>query len=285
MSRDGVALKAKDYKSDVEPVWCPGCGDFGDLAGFTQALAALQLAPENMAIVSGIGCSGRFSHFINCYAYHTAHGRAIPTAVGVKSASPELDVFVVAGDGDSFSIGGGHLPHAARRNPDITYLILDNAIYGLTKGQSSPTTPQGMKSGTSPHGMFNPPMDPVQMLLAYGATFVARGFSSNVKQVAAIVKAAIDHRGFSAIQLISPRPTFNKVITFDYMKQRVTEIPEDHDPSDKESAYRYALDPDRVFTGIFYRSEEPTMFDKNEHQRSLSVEQEPRTVEELMARF
>jgi 2-oxoglutarate ferredoxin oxidoreductase subunit beta len=286
MSRDGVAMKAKDYKSSVEPVWCPGCGDFGDLAGFTQALADLQLKPENMAIISGIGCSGRFSHFIKCYAYHTAHGRAIPTAIGVKTGNPDLDVFVVAGDGDSFSIGGGHLPHAARRNPNITYLILDNAIYGLTKGQSSPTTPQGMATGTSPYGMYNPPIDPVQMLLAYGATFVARGFSSNVKQVCAIVKAAVEHRGFSAVQLVSPCPTFNKVITFDYMKQRVTEIPEDHDTSDKEGAYGYALDPERVYTGIFYRSEQPTMFDKHEFQVNRSIEDnEPRTVEELFSRF
>jgi 2-oxoglutarate ferredoxin oxidoreductase subunit beta len=282
---DTTAMKAKDYKSDVEPVWCPGCGDFGDLAGFTQALSQLRLRPENMAIVSGIGCSGRFSHFINCYAYHTAHGRAIPTALGVKTANPDLDVFVVAGDGDSFSIGGGHLPHAARRNPDITYLILDNAIYGLTKGQSSPTTPRGMTSGTSPFGMFNPPMDPVQMLLAYGATFVARGFSSNVKQVASIVEAAVAHRGFSAIQLVSPCPTFNRVVTFDYMKKRVAELPEDHDTSDKECAYRYALDPDRVYTGIFYRAEQPTMFDKHERQRELTLEKEPRTVEELFALF
>jgi 2-oxoglutarate ferredoxin oxidoreductase subunit beta len=169
---------------------------------------------------------------------------------------------------------------------DITYLILDNAIYGLTKGQSSPTTPRGMTSGTSPYGMFNPPMDPVQMLLAYGATFVARGFSSNVKQVAAIVKAAVEHRGFSAVQLVSPCPTFNKVITFDYMKQRVTELPEDHDPLDKESAYRYALDPDRVYTGIFYSTEQPTMLDKHQFQMNRSIEDdEPRSVEELFARF
>jgi len=134
MSEDGILLKPKDYKADVEPIWCPGCGDFGDLAAFTQALAAMQLKTSDICIVSGIGCSGRFSHFIKGYAYHTAHGRAVPTAIGVKTANPKLKVFVVGGDGDGLSIGGGHLPHAARRNPDITYMILDNAIYGFTKG-------------------------------------------------------------------------------------------------------------------------------------------------------
>jgi 2-oxoglutarate ferredoxin oxidoreductase subunit beta len=142
-----------------------------------------------------------------------------------------------------------------------------------------------MTSGTSPYGMFDPPMDPVQMLLAYGATFVARGFSSNVKQSCAILKAAVQHRGFAAVQLVSPCPTFNKVITFDYVKQRVAQIPDDHDPSSKEGAYRYALDPDRVYTGIFYRTEQPTMFDKHQIQKNNSLAREPRTVEELLARF
>jgi hypothetical protein len=193
---EAVALKAKDYKNEVEPIWCAGCGDYGDLAAFTQALASMQLDPKDICIVSGIGCSGRFSHFIKGYAYHTAHGRALPSAIGVKAANPNLHVFVVGGDGDGFSIGGGHIPHAARRNPDITYLVIDNAIYGLTKGQVSPTSPFGMVSSTTPFGLEDPPLDPVPMLLSYGVSFVARGFSSEVKQVAKLVQEAVAHKGF-----------------------------------------------------------------------------------------
>ena len=207
MSEQAV-LKPKDYKSDITPIWCPGCGDFGDLAAFTQAMAAMKVDPKDLVIVSGIGCAGRFSHFIKCYAYHTAHGRAVPTAMGVKAANPNLHVFVVGGDGDGLSIGGGHLPHAARRNPDLTYLILDNAVYGLTKGQGSPTSPLGMVTATTPFGMQDPPLDPILMFLSYGFTFVARAFSSSVKELAALLQEAMKHKGFSIIQLISPCPTF-----------------------------------------------------------------------------
>jgi|SRR5688572_12363296 2-oxoglutarate ferredoxin oxidoreductase subunit beta len=279
-------LKAKDYKNDVEPIWCPGCGDFGDLAAFTQALAAMQLDIRDLCIVSGIGCSGRFSHFIKSYAYHTAHGRALPTAIGVKTANPKLTVFVVGGDGDGLSIGGGHLPHAARRNPDITYMILDNAIYGLTKGQTSPTSPFGMVTSTSPTGLEDPALDPLRMFLSYGVTFVARGFSSDVKNVAKMVQAAVEHRGFSIVQLISPCPTFNQVITFDFMKQRVVPIPENHDPSNLDAAFKLALDTDHYYTGVFYRNDSvPTMEDKLDAQRRHTMDKQPRSLEALIAAY
>lgn len=280
-----AVMKAKDYKSEVVPVWCPGCGDFGDLAAFTQALAAMQVDPKDLCIVSGIGCSGRFSHFIKCYAYHTAHGRAVPTAIGVKTANPDLHVFVVGGDGDGLSIGGGHLPHAARRNPDITYLILDNSIYGLTKGQGSPTSPMGMVTRTTPFGMQDPPLDPILMFLSYGVTFVARAFSSNVKQLAALLQKAVAHPGFSIIQLISPCPTFNQVVTFDWMKEHVTEIPEDHDTSDLDAAFRMALDKEGVRTGIFYQTQQPTMQEKLEFQQNESAKREPKTINDLFQKF
>jgi len=284
MSEQAV-LKPKDYKSDITPIWCPGCGDFGDLAAFTQAMAAMKVDPKDLAIVSGIGCSGRFSHFIKCYAYHTAHGRAVPTATGVKAANPDLHVFVVGGDGDGLSIGGGHLPHAARRNPDLTYMILDNAVYGLTKGQGSPTSPMGMVTATTPFGMQDPPLDPILMFLSYGFTFVARAFSSNVKELAVLLQEATKHKGFSIIQLISPCPTFNQIVTFDWMKERVSPIPEGHDPTDKDSAFQLALAKDVVHTGIFYRTEQPTMDEKWAHQAEESRKKEPNTLEELFQRF
>lgn len=280
-----TALKPKDYKSEIVPVWCPGCGDFGDLAAFTQALSIMKVDPKDLVIVSGIGCSGRFSHFVKCYAYHTAHGRAVPTAVGVKTANPDLKVFVVGGDGDGLSIGGGHLPHAARRNPDITYLILDNAVYGLTKGQSSPTSPEGMVTRTAPFGMQDPPLDPILMFLSYGFTFVARAFSSNVKELAQLLVEADAHKGFSIIQLISPCPTFNQVVTFDFMKAHVSSIPGDHDPTDLDQAFKMALDKESVRTGIFYKKERPTMEEKMSFQRAETHKREPHTLEELFARF
>ena len=283
---EAVALKAKDYKNDVEPIWCAGCGDYGDLAAFTQALASMQLDPKDICIVSGIGCSGRFSHFVKSYAYHTAHGRALPSAIGVKAANPNLHVFVVGGDGDGFSIGGGHIPHAARRNPDITYLIIDNAIYGLTKGQVSPTSPFGMVSSTTPFGLEDPPLDPLPMLLSYGVSFVARGFSSDVKQVAKLVQEAVAHKGFSVVHLVSPCPTFNRVITFDFMKERVAQIPDDHDPTSLDAAFRLALNRERFFTGVFYRNPSlPTMEQKLAQQRRLTMDRQPRSLEALFALF
>jgi 2-oxoglutarate ferredoxin oxidoreductase subunit beta len=285
MAVETAPLKPKDYKSEIVPVWCPGCGDFGDLAAFTQAMAAMQVDPKDLVIVSGIGCSGRFSHFVKCYAYHTAHGRAVPTAIGVKTANPNLMVFVVGGDGDGLSIGGGHLPHAARRNPDITYMILDNGVYGLTKGQSSPTTPEGMVTGTAPFGMQDPPLDPILMFLSYGVTFVARSFSSNVKELSALLQTAVAHKGFSIIQLISPCPTFNQIITFDWMKERVAPIPEDHDRTDLQAAFRLALDHTNIRTGIFYQVEKPTMEEKLTFQREETRKKHPHTLEGLFERF
>lgn len=280
-----TVLKPKDYKSDIVPVWCPGCGDFGDLAAFTQALSIMKVDPKDLVIVSGIGCSGRFSHFVKCYAYHTAHGRAVPAAIGVKTANPDLHVFVVGGDGDGLSIGGGHLPHAARRNADITYLILDNSVYGLTKGQGSPTSPVGMVTSTTPHGMQDPPLDPILMFLSYGFTFVARAFSSNVKELTGLLQAAVAHKGFSIIQLISPCPTFNQIVTFDWMKAHVAAVPEDHDPSDLNAAFRLALDHENVRTGIFYQTERPTMEEKMAFQRQETRKKQPHTLEELFQKF
>lgn len=283
---EAVALKPRDYKSNVDPIWCPGCGDFGDLAAFTQALSAMQLEKKDICIVSGIGCSGRFSHFIDGYAYHTAHGRALPTAVGVKAANPDLTVFVVGGDGDGVSIGGGHIPHAARRNPDMTYMILDNSIYGLTKGQGSPTSPMGMVTPTTPFGLEDPPLDPLRMFLSYGISFVGRGFSSDVKGTAALIQAAVEHKGFSILQLISPCPTFNQVVTFDFMKERVQPLPESHDPNDLDAAFRMALDREHFYTGVFYRNPGlPTMEDKLQHQYKLTADREPTSVPAILERF
>ena len=196
-------LTMKDYKADLHPVWCPGCGDFGVVAAIYQALAKLNLDPDNTMVVSGIGCSSRLPGYVNTYSFNAIHGRAIPIATGIKVANPALTVLAVGGDGDGFAIGTQHFVHAARRNVDITYVCMDNSIYGLTKGHVSPTTPTDEVTKTSPYGNIEEPMNPVLMALACGATFIARSFSAEVKTSVELIAQGIEHPGFSFVHLIS----------------------------------------------------------------------------------
>ena len=251
-----VKYTAADYKSDVKPIWCPGCGDFGVLSAFYKALADLNMDPANAVIVSGIGCSGRFPAFVEAYGFHGVHGRALPLATGVKMARPDLTVVTVSGDGDAFSIGGGHLPHAARRNVDLTYVVMDNEIYGLTKGQPSPTSPHGMEKKASPYGSPDYPINPILMAISYGATFVARGFSGRPKEVTELMKQGILHKGFALLQIYSPCVTFND--TFDHFRQTTTHLPDDHDPANKMMAIERAMSLDPLYLGVFYKEERPT---------------------------
>ena len=174
------------YKSHVPPIWCPGCGDYAVLNGLMRAFARLDIAPENVAVASGIGCSSRFPAFLHTYGFHGVHGRALPLATGIKIGNPELTVVAVGGDGDGFSIGGGHIPHAARRNVELPYIVMDNSIYGMTKGQPSPTSPLGTRRKASPYGTIEAPLNPLMMVLSYDATFVARVFSGDFKQLQAV---------------------------------------------------------------------------------------------------
>jgi len=247
-------LAVKDLKSDVKPIWCPGCGDFGVLNALLKALTDLKLDPAHVAIASGIGCSGRFPAFVNAYGFHGVHGRVLPLATGIKLANPELTVFAVGGDGDAFSIGAGHLPHAARRNVDITYIVMDNEIYGLTKGQPSPTSPVGMEKKASPYGTYDSPLNPIAMVLAYGATFVARGFSSQPRDLTELIKRGVQHPGFAFIQAISPCVTFYD--TYAHFKETTAPIPEDHDPADPAAAMQLALKRDVQYLGVFYEEDQ-----------------------------
>jgi 2-oxoglutarate ferredoxin oxidoreductase subunit beta len=246
-------LKPKDLKSDVKPIWCPGCGDFGVLNALLKALTDLKLDPAHVAIASGIGCSGRFPAFVNAYGFHGVHGRVLPLATGIKLANPELTVFAVGGDGDAFSIGAGHLPHAARRNVDITYIVMDNEIYGLTKGQPSPTSPLGMEKKASPYGTYDAPLNPIAMVLSHGATFVARGFSSQPRDLTELIKRGVQHPGFAFIQAISPCVTFYD--TYARFKETTTPIAEDHDPADRLAAMKLALETNVQYLGVFYEEE------------------------------
>lgn len=252
----------QDYKTSEKAWWCPGCGDFGVLAALQKALSDLSIPPENVAIVAGIGCSGKIGNYVNSYNLHVAHGRAVPAALGVKLANNELTVIAAGGDGDGFAIGGNHFLHAVRRNANITYVVMDNMIYGLTKGQTSPTSGQGFKTKSTPSGSLERAVRPLTMALAAGATFVAQGFSSNQKQLIDLFKQAITHNGFSFVNTVSPCVTFNKVYTYDHFRSSlrgVEEVP-GYDPTDRIAVMRTLMETDELVTGIIYREPDVVSF-------------------------
>jgi 2-oxoglutarate ferredoxin oxidoreductase subunit beta len=256
-SKTKPALKPKDYKSRTKPTWCPGCGDFGLLASLYQAMSQLELDPSNTLVVSGIGCSSRLPFFVKTYGFQTAHGRVLPVAIGAKIANPDLTVIAVGGDGDGFSIGGGHLAHAVRRNPGITYLVMDNNVYGLTKGQTSPTSPLGFKTKSTPYGSSDVPINPMAWVLASGVSFAARGFSGNPKHLTDLIVQGIQHPGFAFVQTMSPCPTFYN--TFDLWRPKIEDLPEDHDPGDLMQAMTQAFRSDMIPVGVFYNQARPTL--------------------------
>ena len=201
-------LRAADYKSDYKPIWCPGCGDYTVLSSLTKALAMIQRPPHEVAVVSGIGCSSRIPSYTTCYGFHGVHGRSLAAATGLKVARPDLTVIVTGGDGDGYSIGGNHFMHACRRNVDLTYIVMDNHVYGMTKGQASPTTEPDWDNKLSPGGTGIRAFNPLVIALAAGANFVARGFSGDPNGTAEIIAQAIRHPGFSFVEVMSPCVTF-----------------------------------------------------------------------------
>ncbi len=274
-----------EYKSEVKPTWCPGCGDFGVLRAVYEAFEAKGYDPKDLVLVSGIGCSSRIPYFVNSYGFHGVHGRVLPLATGIKLANPQLHVVGLGGDGDGFSIGAGHMPHAIRRNPDITYIIMDNNIYGLTKGQTSPTSAFQFVTKSTPYGNIEDPINPMAFAIVYGASFVAKGFSGKARELTELFIKAIDHKGFSFVDVLSPCPTFNKVDTFKYYAEHLAPVPSDHDPKDKLKALELAYRADRHYIGVYYQEEKPTL-----EERVSTVQQkvhaDPATaLEELVARF
>lgn len=257
--------RAKESKSvewrDNLPTWCPGCGHFTGLNGLYEAAKKLDIQPKDFVVVSGIGCSGRFPFFVNGFGFHALHGRAIPVATGIKIASPNLTVVVVGGDGDGVGIGGGHFPHAARNNFDMTYLLLDNSIYGLTKGQISPTSPMGMVSATSPYGNIARPLDPTTLALSYGATFIARVFSRDRQIVSDVITRAIEHKGFSFVHDLSPCVEFNKLVTYQSWKEKIQPLPADFSTDNHLEAIKFAESKNPIYTGIFYEENIATFED------------------------
>jgi 2-oxoglutarate ferredoxin oxidoreductase subunit beta len=220
-----VALS--DLKGKVDPDWCPGCGDFGVLAAVQKALVELQIPNHNVVTISGIGCSSNFPGFINTYGMHTLHGRALAVATGIKLANHDLTVMVTGGDGDGFGIGGNHFMHTMRRNVDLLYIVMDNQIYGLTTGQTSPTSRLGMKTKSMPFGNLEAPVNPIALALASGATFVARGFSGDQKHLTDLIKQGIQHKGFSFLDVFSPCVTYNHDNTYQWFRPRVKRLEDD----------------------------------------------------------
>jgi len=251
---------AKDYRSDLKPIWCPGCGDFGVVTAIYRALAAIGRAPHEIAFVSGIGCSSRIPGYTTAYGFNSVHGRALPIAQGIKIANPDLLVLVAGGDGDGFSIGGGHVPHAIRRNLDITYIVMDNQIYGLTKGQLSPTSARGLKTASSQMGSLEDPVNPLLYVLGYGAPFVAQGTPGDMEGLAAIIEEGIRYRGFAFINVQSPCVTYglpdSQLKAQKEIMQSLKQL--GHDPSDRLKAIDLAQDyGTRLYTGVFYRNPDP----------------------------
>jgi 2-oxoglutarate ferredoxin oxidoreductase subunit beta len=247
---EAVALAPKDFKSEVKPVWCPGCGDYSVLSAITKAFATLALRPENVAVVSGIGCSSRIPAYTTCYGFHGVHGRALAVGTGLKLARPDLTVLVAGGDGDGYSIGGNHFMHACRRNVDLTYIVMDNRVYGMTKGQASPTTePDWESSKLTPEGTGLREFHPLVIALASGANFIARAFSGDPNGTAEIFAEAIRTPGFSFVEILSPCVTFRPEQRLWKDKVHAAPVKPTSDPS---QAARRILTDDGFNIGVLY---------------------------------
>ncbi|AEH61121.1 pyruvate ferredoxin/flavodoxin oxidoreductase, beta subunit [Methanosalsum zhilinae DSM 4017] len=254
---------AKDYSNDVENEWCPGCGNFGILKAIKKALSDLDKKPHEVLMCSGIGQAGKLPHYLKCNIFNGLHGRAIPVATAAKTANHDLTVIAVGGDGDMYGEGGNHFIHNIRRNPDITLIAHDNQIYGLTKGQASPTSDIGMKTKLQPHGVVNTPFNPLSVAIALDCSFVSRGFAGDVEHLSKIIGQAIDHKGFSLVDILQPCVTFNRLNTFKWYRERVYKLDEtDHDPYNRTKAFEKALEwGERIPTGIFYRTDDKETFE------------------------
>lgn len=282
-----MALKLTDYRTGLHNDWCPGCGDFGILSAVHMSLAEMQVEPHRVAIFSGIGCSGKTPHYIKTYGVHTLHGRPLPYAIGAKLANPKLEVIAISGDGDGLGIGAGHFVNAGRRNVDLTYIIHDNGVYGLTKGQASPTLKLGLQTKSLPKPNINEAINPIALALAAGYTFIARGYSYDVRHLKDLIRKGIEHRGLAFIDILQPCPTYNDINTKEWYSgedrldaqgkpiPRVYRLegagydPVVRDPQDEEGVAKKVMDVltksmewgDRIPIGVFYQNEGVPTYD------------------------
>lgn len=253
----------RDYKNTIVPNWCPGCGDYGIQNAISAVCAKKGWANEDITLISGIGCSSRIGGYQYCYGVHTTHGRALPFAQGIKCANKDQHMIVCSGDGDSYAIGLGHAMHAIKRNMDITYLVFDNQVYGLTKGQTSPASDKGFVTKTTPDGNPLTPLDAPAMALAAGATFVAQAYAIDSKTMINVIERAVDHKGFSYVNIFTPCVTFNHLNTVQWYNEhlvKMEDVAPDHDPSSKAAAYRLLGETNSLVTGVIYEEKDSVAF-------------------------
>jgi len=255
-------VSIEDY-GNYDTAWCPGCGDFGILKALKKALAEMDKSPDEMLLVSGIGQSGKLPHYLNCNFFNGLHGRTLPPATAAKVSNHELTVMAIAGDGDCYGEGGNHLIHAIRRNPDITVLVHDNQIYGLTKGQASPTTQPGMKTKINKEGVFNRQLNPLALAISQDCSFVARSFSGDIEHLPETIKRAVEHKGLSLVDILQPCVTFNHLNTFKWYSERVYKLDENEYPlNDRVKAFEKSLEwGERIPMGVFYVNDRPVFED------------------------
>jgi 2-oxoglutarate/2-oxoacid ferredoxin oxidoreductase subunit beta len=249
-------VTVKDYAIDEKPTWCPGCGDFGILASLKNALVQINLHPHEILMVSGIGCGSKLPYYMRANGFDSLHGRALPVATGAKLASHDLKVIVISGDGDGYGIGGNHLVHTMRRNPDLTHIVENNQVYGLTKGQYSPTSSKGYRSSTSPEGSIEMEVNPIALAMAAGASFIARSFANDPKHLTATIGKAIQHKGYALVDVLQPCVTYNKINTGAWYKERVYKLDDDasYNPQDYDAAWEKAKEWDeRIPIGVIYQ--------------------------------
>jgi 2-oxoglutarate ferredoxin oxidoreductase subunit beta len=268
--------------------WCPGCGDFAILVALKQALVKLGKPAHEVVVASGIGCGGKLPHFIKTYGFEGLHGRVLPAASAIKLANHSLTVIAVGGDGDGYGIGMGHFIHTCRRNIDITYITQDNQVYGLTTGQTSPTSEKGFKTKSTPEGVIEEPINPISLAIAAGATFVARGFSGNLPHLADLIYQGITHKGFAVIDVLQPCVTFNKLNTYEYFTKKCYKLDEKYDPSDKIAAFAKAQEwREKIPIGVFYKEERPTYEDCSPQLANGPLVKQPimKDIGELLSEF
>jgi len=284
-----TVVNPQDY-AGLQPAWCPGCGNFGILSALKKALVDLNIPPYNLLVVSGIGQAGKLPHYMKCNTFNSLHGRAVPVAIGAKIANHDLTVIAVGGDGDGYAEGGNHWIHAMRRNHDITYMVHNNQIYALTKGQASPTSDTGFITKTTPEGS-PPQINPLALAIASDASFVARGFAGDVDHLAGLIKQAITHKGFALLDILQPCVSFNHVNTYEWYSKRVYKLDEEkkYNPADKIMAFNKSMEwGDRIPIGIFYHKERPVFEKSLKALRNIALVKqpvEPARIQKLMTDF
>ncbi len=275
--------------SGYTPTWCPGCGDWGIGVAIKSALVQLNLDPSSVAAVFGIGCSGNMNDFLNAYAIHGLHGRALPNAIGIKLANHKLPVIAIVGDGDCYGEGGNHFVHACRGNHDITVIVHDNGVYGLTTGQVAPTAKKGFKSKSTPAGIIEVPINPLALALGSGATFIAQTFAGDAPHMIKMIKEGIEHKGFSLINVLQPCVTYNKINTYQYYLQHVYKLPEDYKKEDIKEAMQKGLEvlEEKFPLGVLYKVEKPSYTDQLPQLNGSPLLEKKRFVNftELMSEF